>query len=449
MDRIGLMVPIMVLVILLALSPITALAATKTYTGNGWEVTLSTDSDNYTIGQTVVATITFSGEFNGTIVFIVLNATSDTVYGDAVNLEQARQVNFSFTILESYGVGTYVLKASVKGSMKTSNGIQSINIPANEFNVTIQVQQPVQENTIILRGEVVDENNKPVANALVYVPGTDIRAVTDNNGEFVLYFHATGTYTLRLEKNDYYPEEYIIRVNETNTYVTLKLTTLAYQITLLKQKLGEITASLEKLNSTVAGQGERIAELEQAIASLNTTLSGKIEALLSQLQALENTIADLAGRVDGLEQALDNYATKDYVASVAANLTTSINALNTTLATVSARIDQLYEELVGRLNELADRLDSLNDAVKQLGDELSNTKSAQEALAEKVSGNENSIAKLGAQLSALAGKLDNTTVMLKKHIDNASLYGIIGIITGVVGIVLAAFAIMQLYRRVS
>lgn len=440
-----------ILVASIALSPIPVQASSKTVNGNGWSVTLATDADNYTLGQTVTVTLTFSGEFNGTILLIATNATGKEVYGDTKNVEQVTSVVFRFTLEDRYGVGEYTVKASVRGSIKADDRVQSVTVTADKLVVTFQVQQPPPpSNSIVVQGLVVDENNKPVPHALVYVPGTSIRAFTDNNGLFTLYFGAPGTYTLRLEKNDYYPETYTIRVNATaNSILQLRLTTLAYQITLLREEVASLKALLQQVNSTLVLYGASIDALNKTLTSVTEQFSVKIDTLSNLLNATQAKILALNATILSLREELNNYALKDYVESIAENLTSTITSLNGSLAALRAEVASLAENLTSKISALVDSINKINNAISMLNNNLQNLQDAHKSLENRVASNENKLNDLQGGLSALQDTLNNVSSSLKRQVDSASLYGIIGIVSGIVGIVLAAIAILLVYRRLT
>jgi len=440
-----------------------AVASSTTYNGNNWSITIATDSDSYTLGETVTVTITFSGEFNGTILLVVTNSTGDNIYGDARNLEKATNSVFTFTLREEYGTGVFTVKASIKGSIKTDDTVQSVNVGADKLKTSFEVESPAQPAGISLVGVVVNENNAPVSGALVYVPGTTIRAYTDNNGFFTIYFPSEGTYTLRLEKNDYYPATYIIRVNTTNTVVQLRITTLAYQIASLKKEVAQLSSIISELNNTVTStlmaQKELINNIIASISNLNSTITAQIDSITSTISMISGNITSLSNIVKNLENRLNTisreYASKQYVEELYSGLRDNITSIISNLKEeVNSKINALNSSLIDLLDS---ELKSLKDLLSRIQSQLSlKIRQVHDNLSANITRNANSISglkedinKLDNSLGTLAEVITNTTQALKKDISNSALYGIIGIIVGIIGIVIAAFALMLIFRKMS
>jgi len=460
--------PLLASMLLLALL-VVPLAAQAANVATAGIVKLYTDKASYYPNSVIKITVEFTAPFTGSLLLQVIGPDGKQVAADAVYLENATVYTYSFKHDEArYGDGVFKVVLTYSG--KALIGGQWTTVySASPLEITFTVAPAYS-----ISGKVVDEKGRPVEGATVVVKETGATATTDAEGMFVVSVPGPGRYTVCAKKVDFLKNKTVVDVKEIGVTELPAPLVIKSQVTAItelmegqKEIMDTLTGLVEQvkaLQDKYEGVANTVQQLATAVAQLETQVQeqgNQVESLAKTLDELSAAVETLAADVQQMKQELEgvkqNFATKEYVDGMVAELRTQLDQLSASLQQLQAAITQLKQELgnyatkdeakmyadeaAAKAKEEA--LAALNEQAKKLADEIGMLKEQVKQLQDKVDNLEGTVIKqLSQQLNEAVQKAQEAS----NNAASASRWALVAVIVAIIGIIIAIFVALKVMK---
>lgn len=475
MKNIRMILPVVITALLL----VPVLATAQTNMASDAVAKIYSDKESYLPDSVVEIKIEFVDPFTGTYFLQVLNPNGEVVDFDTDAVTNATEITYIFQHDETiHGYGVFKAKLTYSGYvLRNGEKVNVYSATPLEISFTIAPSYSI-------KGVVVDEYDKPVANARVYIKETGAEYVTGVDGSFVIAVPAPGTYTVVVEKSDYLPASKVVTVTELGV-TDIGTVKIKSQIAAIIDLMGQVQA----LNSTLQQLGDTLASLSEKVESIASQVganSNALEQLSQQIEALQGSVTSLQDALDALQKSLEAYATKEYVdqqfEAAMSKINDAVTSLRDMIKAIEGTVDSLQKAVSSiqtALDQYATKADlekALSDAKsytdEKVGGALSEAKSyadqkvgsaldeaksyadqkAKElddkinAVSSEVDKLKDTISNLQSQvLQQLSQQLEDTTNSAK----SASRMALIAVILAIIGILIAIFIAVRLMKLTS
>ncbi len=343
-------------VVIMALLLLPVLAAAQTNMASDAVVKIYSDKDSYLPNSVVTIKIEFTNPFTGTYFLQILNPDGEVVDFDTEAVTNETEITYLFQHNEAiHGYGVFKAKLTYSGYV-LRNG-EKVNVYSSaplEISFTIAPSYSI-------KGVVVDEYDKPVANVRVYVKETGAEYITSDDGSFVIAVPAPGTYTVIAEKSDYLPASKVVTVAELGV-TDIGTVKIKSQVAAIMDLIGHVKAlnsTLQQLSDTLTSLSERV----DTIASQVGTNSDTLQQLSQQIEALQGSVEDLQDALNSLQKSLEAYATTEYVDQKFKEASDKISEVE---ASLSDKIDNVAASLQDMIKAIESTVESLQKAVSSI-----------------------------------------------------------------------------------
>ena len=432
-------------------------------------LTVNVNKTTFVPGDTLV--ITGKADPNAVIVIAIKNPNGDAVAGDQITADA--NGNFQYAMKfpsqpnDYFPAGTYtiVVKNANTGEVQ---------------QITVQLQQAGA-----ITGTVVDEKGNPVSGAQVEAYNVETGAVfkttTNDAGEFTLYVNP-GTYMVKISKAGYFSKEIdnvAVEIGKTVNLGKIEIVSISYkigqlekQVSSLAQQLAQITSTLANLNTSVSNLDQTVSGLKDSLGQVQTKVSS-LEQQLGQkadkadLEALSKKIDEISKTIDQLKNALSAKADKQQLdalqqqlANIKQQLDTLQNQVSSQIAAIQDALNKkadmdAVEALKKQLENSQQQLSKLQEQLNNLANEVNDLKTRVanlEQVTKTIDALRNTVKQLQDSLNQFNQKADQLQKQIQDAADkasSASSMAMAGLVTGVIGIIIAVGAVIMMYRKIA
>ncbi|HDI02415.1 MAG TPA: hypothetical protein ENF93_02085, partial [Ignisphaera sp.] len=284
-----------------------------------------------------------------------------------------------------------------------------------------------------VKGVVVDEEGKPIANACVEltINETVVETKTKTDGSFVIYATKIGTGTLKIAKAGYMSKEVsvTVEIGKVVDVGTIVLESMESVIEELSSKLASLEVVVSNINKSVVSLSKSLSELEARVGGIEiafNAINKSLEDIKKSLSDVGTAITDIASAIKALGESLGK-TIDEKIGSVMERLSTveselakaidekasdvgkKVDDVMTKVASVAADVAAVKSDIASVKSDIASVTRSVSEVKSAVDDVRSTIKEAESKILSTI---ESKVGDLGSKVDKAKGdllaKMDST-----------------------------------------